>query len=497
MNRLSRQLVRLSAPGYGKPIVRSPDRRSSFTSNTRERIGAGKRFGNRYAADRSGFRKSLLGIGISAVLFATGAYGQHPAGHGGTPGELPLDELRTFADVFNQIRLTYVEEIEDSELLEFAIRGMLQGLDPHSNYLSRDAYQDLQTSTNGEFSGLGLEVGMENGFITVISPIDGSPAAEAGVQSGDVILKLDNAPIKGLGLNEAVEKMRGPKGSEIVITIGRPGAQEPFDLTLKRDTIRVASVRERWLEPGYAYLRIAQFQKRTGDDVKAAVERLQTEQAVKGLVLDLRNNPGGVLGASVGVTETFLDSGTVVYTEGRMANAARNYDARGGDMLNGAPIVVLINGGSASASEIVAGALQDHSRAVVMGTQSFGKGSVQTVLPISESRAVKLTTARYFTPSGRSIQAEGIEPDVFVSRAKVETFDESRRISERDLAGHLENSAQHSAGDSEASDGLLKRDNQLHEALTLLKGINVFSPQKPALPAGQQTAKASDPQAGN
>ncbi|MEM9396414.1 MAG: S41 family peptidase [Pseudomonadota bacterium] len=414
------------------------------------------------------------------------------AQHGGPVGELPLDELRTFADVFNQIRLGYVEEIEDSELLEYAIRGMLQGLDPHSVYLSRDAYEDLQTSTSGEFSGLGLEVGMENGYLKVISPIDGSPAADAGMQSGDVILKLDSVPIKGLSLNEAVEKMRGPKGSEIVVTIGRQGTPQPFDLTLTRDTIRVASVRERWLEPGYGYLRVSQFQKQTGEDVKAAVDRLVEEDTVKGLVLDLRNNPGGVLGASVGVAEVFLDGGTVVYTEGRLANAARNYDARGGDVLDGAPIVVLINGGSASASEIVAGALQDHSRAVIMGTQSFGKGSVQTVMPISESRAVKLTTALYFTPNGRSIQAEGIEPDVFVSRAKVETLDESRRISEKDLARHLDNADEQAAVDGQASDGLITRDNQLYEALTLLKGINVFAPQmKPSLPAGQQTAEAT------
>ncbi|MEM6302356.1 MAG: S41 family peptidase, partial [Pseudomonadota bacterium] len=282
------------------------------------------------ARGRVTLRRSALGFAATALL-SVGVNAQH----GGPVGELPLDELRTFADVFNQIRLGYVEEIEDSELLEYAIRGMLQGLDPHSVYLSRDAYEDLQTSTSGEFSGLGLEVGMENGYLKVISPIDGSPAADAGMQSGDVILKLDSVPIKGLSLNEAVEKMRGPKGSEIVVTIGRQGTPQPFDLTLTRDTIRVASVRERWLEPGYGYLRVSQFQKQTGEDVKAAVDRLVEEDTVKGLVLDLRNNPGGVLGASVGVAEVFLDGGTVVYTEGRLANAARNYDARGGDVLDG------------------------------------------------------------------------------------------------------------------------------------------------------------------
>lgn len=408
--------------------------------------------------------------------------------------ELPLDELRTFADVFNQIRMGYVEEVDDSTLLEYAIKGMLSGLDPHSVYLERDAYEDLQTSTTGEFSGLGLEVGMENGFLKVIAPIDGSPATDAGIQSGDVILKIDDVAIRGLSLNESVEKMRGPKGSEIVVTIGRPGEQEPFDLTLVRDIIRVASVRERWLEPGFGYLRISQFQQKTGDDVKASIEKLQAEQPLKGLVLDLRNNPGGVLGASVDVAGLFMESGNVVYTEGRLNNAAQNYDATAGDITGGTPLVILINRGSASASEIVAGALQDHARAVVMGTQSFGKGSVQTVMPISESRAVKLTTARYFTPNGRSIQAEGIHPDIIVERAKVETFDDSRRVSEKDLAGHLDNTTDQEAVEAEASKGLISRDNQLYEALILLKGINIINPRQPhLLPRGQQTAAAEDP----
>lgn len=440
-------------------------------------------------SSRSSFRR--LFAGASALLCLSslpGAVAQE------TPleGELPLDELRTFADVFNQIRVGYVEEVDDSTLLEYAIKGMLMGLDPHSVYLTRDAYDDLQTSTTGEFSGLGLEVGMENGFLKVISPIDGSPAAEAGVQSGDVILKLDDAPIRGLSLNEAVEQMRGPKGSEIILSIGRPGEQEPFDLTLVRDTIRIASVRERWLEPGFAYIRVSQFQQKTGQDVKASIEKLQGEQALKGLVLDLRNNPGGVLGASVDLAGLFMENGSVVYTEGRLTNAAQNYDAAAGDMINGAPLVILINRGTASASEIVAGALQDHARAVIMGTQSFGKGSVQTVLPISESRAVKLTTARYFTPNGRSIQAEGIKPDIVVERAKVETLKEAGRVREKDLAGHLDNDTAEETVESDASSGLITRDNQLYEALILLKGINILEQKRaPTLPAGQQTAAAT------
>lgn len=429
---------------------------------------------------------------VSLLAITVPSYAQEPAAEATPRGELPLDDLRTFADVFNQIRLGYVEEIDDSTLLEYAIKGMLAGLDPHSAYLNRDAFEDLTTSTTGEFSGLGLEVGMENGYLKVISPIDGSPAAEAGIQSGDVIIKLDNVTIKGVSLSEAVENMRGPKGSEIVITIGRAGETKPFDLTLKRDTIRVASVRERWLEPGYAYLRISQFQKNTGADVEAAVLRLQAEAEIDGLVLDLRNNPGGVLGASVDVAGLFMEGGTVVYTEGRLDNSERNYEATATDLTAGAPLVVLINGGSASASEIVAGALQDQSRAVIMGTQSFGKGSVQTVMPISEFRAVKLTTALYFTPNGRSIQAEGIQPDIQIDRARVETLDESGRISEKDLAGHLDNTRSDGVAEAQSSRGLISRDNQLYEALTLLKGLNILGPRRaPALPSGQQTATAN------
>jgi carboxyl-terminal processing protease len=432
---------------------------------------------------------------LASALTTASAWAQTTPGSD-TEGQLPLDELRTFADVFNQIRVGYVEEVDDSTLLEYAIRGMLEGLDPHSVYLTRDAFADLQTSTSGEFSGLGLEVNMDNGFLRVIAPIDGSPAAEAGVQSGDVILKLDNVPVKGQSLNEAVEKMRGPKGSEIVLTIGRSGEPQPFDLTLTRDTIRVASVRERWLEPGYAYVRVSQFQKDTGLDVQRSIEKLQADEAVRGLVLDLRNNPGGVLGASVDLAGLFMEGGTVVYTEGRLDDSERYYDATSDDILDGAPVIVLVNGGSASASEIVAGALQDHGRAVIMGTPSFGKGSVQTVLPISESRAVKLTTALYFTPEGRSIQAEGIQPDVIVERARVETFDESGRIKERDLAGHLDNAS--SEGESGLADSrsLLSSDNQLYEALTLLKGINILAPRREAGPR-QQTASTDSAEKGD
>ncbi|MFN2327824.1 MAG: S41 family peptidase [Chromatocurvus sp.] len=390
-----------------------------------------------------------------------------------TESTYALDDLRTFADVFNQIRQGYVDEIDDSTLLQYAIEGMLSGLDPHSVYLSSDAFDDLQTSTSGEFSGLGLEVGMENGLLRVVAPIDGSPAADAGVQPGDIILKLDNNPIKGMSMGDAVGKMRGPKGSEIELTIGRSGESQPLTLKLTRDVIKVASVRESWLEDGYAYVRISQFQKTTGEDVAKGLDKLKKEQTLRGVVLDLRNNPGGVLGASVDVAGLFMRGGEVVYTEGRLPNAAQSYGASDEDITNGAPLVVLINRGSASASEIVAGALQDHGRAIIMGTDSFGKGSVQTVMPISETRAVKLTTALYFTPGGRSIQAAGIVPDIRVDRARVTAIGEEGRISEADLIGHLVNGDGEERQKIEPSE-LQSRDNQLYEALTLLKGVNIL-----------------------
>jgi carboxyl-terminal processing protease len=417
-------------------------------------------------------QKTLVALGTATLL------GQASPLAAVEEARLPLEELRTFADVFNQIRIGYVEEIDDSTLLEYAIQGMLSGLDPHSVYLTRDAFEDLQDNTTGEFSGLGLEVGMEDGFIKIISPIDGSPAEEAGLQSGDVILKLGNNPVKGMSLNESIEKMRGPKGSKIELTVGRPGTSQPFTVTLIRDTIRMASVRKRWLEPGFGYIRIAQFQRKTGDDVGNSLTKLIAEQPLKGLVLDLRNNPGGILGASVDVAGLFLDGGMVVYTEGRLANSDVHYEADPDDVTAGTPLVVLINRGSASASEIVAGALQDRGRAVVMGTHSFGKGSVQTVLPLSEDRAVKLTTARYYTPNGRSIQAQGIAPDILVERAKVTAYDNSRRVREADLSGHLDNGSGNddstATNNDKAASELLASDNQLYEALTLLKGLNVL-----------------------
>jgi carboxyl-terminal processing protease len=398
-------------------------------------------------------------------------------------GKLALEDLRSFVTAFNHIRNAYVEEVDDKTLLQNAIKGMLTELDPHSNYLEPESYEDLQVSASGEFGGLGLEVGLEDGLIIVISPIDDTPAQKAGMESGDLIIKIDNQPVKGLGLGEAVKKMRGPKGSSIDLTIVRQGVPQPIELTLIRDVISVVSVRSRVLEEHYAYLRIAQFQGNTGADLKKALAKLKAEKNINGVILDLRNNPGGVLQAAVEVVDAFIEEGLVVYTEGRIRESASRFEARPGDETFSWPLVVLINGGSASASEIVAGALQDHNRAIILGTNSFGKGSVQTVIQLSETRGMKLTTARYFTPKGRSIQAQGIVPDIIVERAKITKLKPKGQIFEADLHGHLEsiNDRSSSKEKSEvlnADEELVTKDNQLYEALTLLKGLNILSGNK-------------------
>lgn len=408
------------------------------------------------------------------LLISTQAFAATPKDE----GNLPLEELRTFADVFNHIRLSYVEEVDDKTLLEYAIRGMLEGLDPHSAYLDSKSFDDLQVSTTGEFGGLGLEVGMENGFIKVISPIDGTPAEKAGIESGDLIIRLDGKAVKGMSLNDAVTLMRGTKGSKIELTIVREGDGQPFDLSVVRDIIKVVSVRSRTLDDGYGYIRIAQFQSNTGKEFRDAYTKLANKKDLNGLVIDLRNNPGGVLQSSVDVADSLIDDGLIVYTEGRISSAYSEYAATPDDIAKGAPIVVLINGGSASASEIVAGALQDHQRAVIMGTDSFGKGSVQTVVPLSETSAIKLTTARYYTPNGRSIQAQGIIPDIIVERAKIEALGPGMGITEADLQGHLSNGDKESDSRSrknKQSEQLFNTDNQLYEALNLLKGLHILS----------------------
>ncbi|NRH29307.1 S41 family peptidase [Pseudomonas sp. MS19] len=391
---------------------------------------------------------------------------------------LPLDELRTFAEVMDRIKTAYVEPVSDKTLLENAIKGMLSNLDPHSAYLEPDDFAELQESTSGEFGGLGIEVGMEDGFVKVISPIDDTPASAAGIQPGDLIIKIDDQPTKGLSMMEAVDKMRGKAGSKIKLTLVRDGGK-PFDVTLTRAAIKVKSVKSELLDDGYGYLRITQFQVKTGEEVGKALAKLRKENAKKlsGIVLDLRNNPGGVLQAAVEVTDHFLKKGLIVYTKGRIPNSELRFSADPADASEGVPLVVLINGGSASASEIVAGALQDHKRGVLMGTDSFGKGSVQTVLPLTNDRALKLTTALYYTPNGRSIQAQGIVPDIEVTRAKVTKLQADSIYKEADLQGHLGNGnggKDKPTGSQAASKRKLQDDDyQLSQALNLLKGLNV------------------------
>ncbi|MDQ5768584.1 S41 family peptidase [Thiothrix subterranea] len=357
----------------------------------------------------------------------------------------PLDELQQFSEVYTRIKENYVEEVKDKDLMTNAIRGMLSNLDPHSAYLDEEEFKELQVGTSGEFGGLGIEVGMEDGFVKVISPIDDTPAQKAGLQAGDLIIRLDETPVKGMTLNDAVKLMRGKPGSNIDLMIVREGKDKPFKVSLKRDIIQVKSVKQRLLEPGYGYVRITSFQAKTTESLLEGIETLKKENKdkLRGLVLDLRNNPGGVLNAAVGVSDAFLESGKIVYTEGRVEDAKMEYSANKGDAIDNAPIVVLVNQGSASASEIVAGALKDHKRALIVGQKTFGKGSVQTVLQLDEKTAVKLTTARYFTPSGRSIQAEGIMPDIELKALKVkgeeETDDTLDPVSEANLSKHLSN----------------------------------------------------------
>ncbi len=393
-----------------------------------------------------------------------------------TDSRLPLDELRLFVQVFDQIRQAYVEEVDDETLLENAIKGLLGGLDPHSAYLDKESFGDLQEHTTGEFGGLGIEVGLEGGFVRVIAPIDDTPAQKAGIQAGDLIIKLDDQSVQGMSLQEAIELMRGPKGTSLTLTIVREGVEGPFRVDIVRDLIRVKSVRSRELEPGFGYVRIAQFQTDTAKQFeKELKDLLASEKPLKGVIIDLRNNPGGILPASIEVVDALVDDGLIVYTEGRIPSANTRQNATPGDLLQGLPVVVLINEGSASASEIVAGALQDHGRAIILGTQSFGKGSVQTVLPIGDGRAVKLTTARYFTPSGRSIQAEGIVPDILVERAEIKFLAKGETFKEENLAGHLENKKDKATKSTSGESSQYLNDNQLYEALNLLKGIAILS----------------------
>ncbi|PCJ43725.1 MAG: peptidase S41 [SAR86 cluster bacterium] len=395
---------------------------------------------------------------------------------------LPLDEVRMFTEVLNRIRSAYVEPIDDKTLLENAIRGMLAGIDPHSSYLVNEEFDNLQEMTTGEFGGLGVQVGVNNGFITIISPVDGSPADIAGIKAGDIVIKIDDTPTSDITINETTDLMRGPPGTDIVLTILREGLDEALEITVTRDIITANSVRSRILEPGFGYIRLSQFITGTGREINTALENLHlSDTELQGLILDLRNNPGGVLQAAVDVVDAFISEGLIVYTEGRETNSYSQFNATPANPSRGVPLIVLINQGSASASEVVAGALQDHNRAIIMGTQSFGKGSVQTVLPLANNRAIKLTTALYYTPNGRSIQALGITPNIIVRQGRLTSLPENpASYREEDLEGHLENESL-TGSIPEALDltgqEVIISDYQLNEALNILKGLTLLRAQ--------------------
>jgi carboxyl-terminal processing protease len=402
----------------------------------------------------------------------------------GSEYEDPYKYIKLFGDVFERVKALYVDELSDKELVEHAIDGMLTGLDPHSAYLNDDGYDDMKVQTRGSFGGLGIEVTMENGLVKVVSPIDDTPAYEAGVEAGDLVTHLDGKPVMGLSLSEAVDIMRGRVGTTIELTIRREDVAEPIKIKIKRDIIKIRSVRHR-IEGDVGYIRVTTFNQQTSPGVEDAIEEIQKElgEDLLGYVLDLRNNPGGLLTEAIAVADQFLNHGEIVSTRGRQEEDTRRDMASKGDLADGLPMVVLINGGSASASEIVAGALQDHRRAVVMGEQSFGKGSVQTVIPLPERAAMRLTTARYYTPSGRSIQAKGIVPDIIVELARVEELDNDGLVKESDLQGALTN------GESEDSDLVTedhlqlsdeaKEDYQLLRAIDLLRGVALYNSNQP------------------
>lgn len=410
----------------------------------------------------------LLGSGLFLAPALGAAENASPTSHkprGALEGSYAIESLRVFVETLDRIRSHYVEPIDDETLLEDAIEGMVQQLDPHSSYLTGDAYAALQEATEGVFGGIGVEILEEDGRLKIVAPIDGTPAAKAGLRSGDWIEAVEGALTEVVGTEAALGALRGEIGEPVTLRLRRPGAEESFTVTLTRALIDIPSVSHRWLVPGLAYLRVTQFQTHTGEDLRGALEALKGEQALAGLVLDLRNNPGGVLSSGVAVADAFLDGGLIVETRGRGAGANERYEAQRGDLTNGAPVVVLINEGTASASEIVAGALQDHGRGLLLGQRSFGKGSVQTLMPLSETRALKITTARYYTPAGRSIQAQGIVPDL-PGRGLGPSPERLEATREADLPGHLD------APSEDASGGLppfADEDDLLVEAVRLLQ----------------------------
>ena len=459
----------------------------------------------------------LIGLGATIGIMLTLNYSAVADKEASAP--LPVDELRAFTEVFGKIKSDYVEPVTDKKLITEAINGMLSGLDPHSAYLDADAFKDLQVGTQGEFGGLGIEVGMEDGFVKVVSPIEDTPAFRAGIKSGDLIIKLDDSPVKGMTLNDAVKRMRGKPNTPITLTVLRKNETKPLVFTLTRAVIQVKSVKYKLADPGYGYVRVTQFQEHTGEDLAKAITSLykQNKEPLKGLVLDLRNDPGGLLNGAVAVSAAFLpQNALVVYTQGRSDDAKMKLTVNRENYLRGnqddylknlpagiktVPIVTLVNSGSASASEIVAGALQDHKRAIIMGTQSFGKGSVQTILPLGGGTAIKLTTARYYTPGGRSIQAKGITPDIVVEDSTVTSNGDAPvfGLKEADLERHLTNGEKEDKStapvimvpvppikpapekgpnkgakpEKDPTEIISKNDYQLNQAINLLKGLQI------------------------
>jgi carboxyl-terminal processing protease len=395
---------------------------------------------------------------------------------------IPFKEISAFTDIFEKVKTDYVDNLTDKELMEYAIEGMLEGLDPHSSYLSPEDLKELREDTSGKFGGLGIQVTMEDGFVKVISPIDDTPAFRAGIKAGDTFIRLDDKTVKGMTLSDAVDIMRGKPGTSIVLTVVREGVAKPFKVKITRAIIKTKSVKIKILDEKYGLIRISQFQMSTANDLKKSIKQLKkdTDNKLAGVILDLRNNPGGVLRGAIAVSDTFISSGVIVSTRGREKSANKVHKASDGDILNNAPVVVLVNEGSASASEIVAGALQDHRRAVIVGKQTFGKGSVQSVMELSNGGAIKLTTARYFTPNGTSIQAEGIVPDIEVDRLKIADSEKGiDPLKEADLKKHIVNPNKKSdkkndKDDKDDKDEQDKSDYQLNTALNILKGLAIY-----------------------
>lgn len=425
------------------------------------------------------FFNFLSVIVLAGALFVSGALVTRSL----AVGPDGYESLETFANILAIVRQNYVDEVKTQELVDGAIKGMLGSLDPHSAYLTEELYKDLQTETQGRFGGLGIEVTVRDGILTVVSPIEDTPAARVGIQPGDQIFKIEDELTKDMGLIGAVKRLRGPTGSSVNISVRRKGSNKLLNFKIVRDVIKIRSVRSYELKPGFVYVRLAQFQENSAADLRAALDKGGPQDGkVKGLILDLRNNPGGLLNQAVKVSDLFLDSGLIVYTDGRLAHQKQKFSANKKGTWTEFPMVVLVNSGSASASEIVAGALQDHKRAIVLGTQTFGKGSVQTILPLNDRSALRLTTAKYFTPNGRSIQAKGIEPDIIMEQsapAAERTTDLRDQLREENLPGHLENPGSDTPQNAESSvdEDVTQRilqDPQVKRALELLKGWEVF-----------------------